>query len=281
MKSEWEFRFRAEGPLLAKDYQFRGVLELERRPLEEAIAHKFDTAVRIIPNRKEHKPSVTTGKIFITVPGDPEKPETEHLVHAILTRIVEKMEFPDARVRADGGFVFGTIIPETPEEAANIGDQRHFVRLRLVEVDRNPPVFNPDQLTAYADPTYLALLTQFNAARRGTDDVVRFLGYFKVIERAYANRGGNLLKALQASDDLYKNACGVITQKHSAGGVLNRPDFNSLLVDLIRRRDQCAHLRGKTGYLPNDPRIGTEVAHYLHLVASLAQRAVEEHRNRR
>ena len=256
-----------------KEHRFKG----QMTPPTESAKVAFDIKFRIVPDKEARKTAAhSTGKIFISVPGGQDA-ETQHLVHAILIQIQEKLEFPDATLRIDGGFVFGKLLPETDEERAEVGDKTNFARLQLVEVPRHLPELGAQQLTIGSSPIFLVLLSQFNQARRGTNAVDRYLGFFKVLEKAYAaGRGGNLLRALQESKQLLEIASNVLPKENVNGS--DSETWNELLKTLVRVRDNCAHLRGKTGYLPHDTRIPSEVEPFTNLVAVLAKATVEIHR---
>jgi hypothetical protein len=214
--------------------------------------------------------------LLITLPATPE--ETEPLADVIVVRVAEWIGFPHARLKVFGGLIVATRIPENADEAREVGDGLCFVKLQMQEVPIHPK-FDPKQHTqGTSSGQHILLLQQFNSAKQLESVVEQYLGLFKVLEKAYARgRGGNLLRALQGSEDLWELAQSTLIKYDSGMPAGDRNWFNSLLATLIRICDNCAHLRGRTGYTPGDPRIRSEVEPRLVLVAALAQACVERH----
>jgi hypothetical protein len=172
----------------------------------------------------------------------------------------------------------GTRIPETPDEEVEVGDGPHFANLFLEEYV-SPPTFDPSSFsTKEGSGQFDVLLRQFNSAKESKLIVDKFLGYFKVLEKAYAHgRGGNLFAVLRQSDNLFSVVREVICSPSSENDPMSHQEFQTFIKDLIRIRDNCAHLREKTGYSPNDPRIQTEVAPLVDVLGIIAQKVVERH----
>ncbi len=234
--------------------------------------------LQIVPDVRCKRPGPdVTGKLLITISGQPE--ETEEFAHFVAERAKAQLCFPDGRMEILGGMIMGKRLPETPKEEEEIGDRPYYVRMHLEEVG-HVPVFDPKRISALrGDHDFGSLLEQYYAAKQLKTPIDRFLGFFKVLERAYAGgRSGNLLRALQGSDDFYILVRSVKKPSKSDKDAIDRQEFNTLLRQLIRVRGNCAHLRGKSGYYPGDPRIQTEVEPNVPLLEALAERCIESRR---
>lgn len=275
MKTQWEFYFEAKGIIFQKEYSFVGRATPKCADVGHAKPVEFQ--LRLVPDNELMTPSIDdAGRILITLPGTPDA--TESLTQEILFGAKEQIEFPHAQITVLGGLILAKKIAENEQEEKEIGDHPYSGRLEFEEMPRYHPEFDPGRLTGMRAATdYLPVLAQYNLAKLLQSPVDRFLGFFKVLEKAHApGRGGNLLKALRANDALWNLARKVVFESASKKYLTNRNRFNELLKKLVRVRDNCAHLRGQTGYSPGDPRIRTEVEPYLEMVSALALAAVEE-----
>jgi hypothetical protein len=276
MKTKWEFHFESDGIVFNKEHRFRGRAGDQEHDGQAGDGTDFE--VELFPDRGPRSSGADdAGRFVVTLPGRPE--ENEGLACAIVLRLAEQIAFPHARLRILAGMVVATRIPETEEETNEVGDTPHLVKLQFEEVPVHPE-FDPKQLTGASGPSlrYLPLLQQFNIAKQLESLTERFLGLFKVLEKAYADdRGVNLLKALQSSDELWELAQAVLTERGTTRPVADRQRFNQLLKKLVNIRGNCAHLRGRTGYSPGEPRVRTELEPHLELVAALAQACVDRH----
>jgi hypothetical protein len=257
-----------------REHKFRGkaVLQKSQDNSLESVNLPFD--LQLLPDL-DHKVvgQDTTGKMVITLSGCPE--DTEEIACIVAAQVQDQIRFTNGRFEIRGGLIAGKRIPETPEEQEKIGDGIYFVRAAIEEVG-DIPAFDPKRLsTLRVHPERGPLLRFFNAAKQLEDPVGRYLGLFKVLEKAYADsRGGNLFRALVENNEFFDLAIAVIRPSSPDKNAIDKQDYVALLRDLIRIRDNCAHLRGKTGYAPGDPRIHTEVEPYLPLLEEFAMRCI-------
>jgi hypothetical protein len=264
LKTRWEFQFVAHNIVFERDHLFRGQTNIKGNDL--------DFELHLVPDFRSSAP--VRGQILVTMPGAPE--DHEEVVHYVVRQACAQISFPHGRVEVRGGFISAERLPETPEEQKQVGDKPHLVRIRLREIQRNP-AFDPMQLSMWRPDSRAAeLLHQFNEARKKEDPIDSFLGFFKVIEKAYADqRGVGRLPALIQSRDLLEAFNIVTDNKDGSKRSVDPNTFEGVMRDLVRIRDNCAHLRGKTGYRPFDPRVATEVEPQLPVLAQLARHAVE------
>jgi hypothetical protein len=267
MKTQWEFWFESRDLLFPHERVFEG---RGSPPGEPEIVFE----VRLVPDREAKPPDVDdAGRVLITLPGRPA--ENEEFAYHLVHRLAQQISFPHGHVKILGGMVTATRIAETADEQIEIGDKPHVVKVRLEEVPRYKPEFDASTITqAQIEAGDAALLLQFNSAKQLSGPVERFLGFFKVLEKAYATkRDANLLVSLRASDELFQLARTVLHLK-ADGAALSREKFDELLKTWVRIRDNCAHLRNKTGYSPGDTRLITEVEPHLGLVRAISQECV-------
>jgi len=273
MKTRWEFHFKAWDIAFDQEHSFVGSLGPSSDQGSPTLQAGFDFELRLVPgDRRSGEAPHQTGRILVTIPGRPE--DTEEAAYVIASRMKDRICFPHGRMKISGGFICATQLPETAEEEAEVGDRPHLVRLVLQDAV-DVPVFEPKRfLNLRVDPHHQPLLEQVNAARQLSNPVEAFLAFFKVLEKAYASdRPGNLFRALRDSDELFMLVRQIVRPPEREA--IDRDDFAGLMTDLVRIRDNCAHLRGTAGYTPADPRVATEVEPHLGLVGELAHRCVQ------
>lgn len=213
----------------------------------------------VLPKHDQKPPGADdAGEIHITLSGTPE--ETKSKAYLIAAQVKEQMTFPSGRIQIHGGMIVGTKIPETPEEVAETGDKLHWVTLQFEEA-RKPDEFDPSRLTSTTLPPDLGILIeQFNAAKMLEQPVEAYLALFKIVEKAFADgRTKGLSRALlsnQRFTDLLSEIA-IIDNPDSPDAV--KAQHKKIVAQYLRVRDNCAHLRGRTGYLPHDRRIETEL----------------------
>jgi len=272
MKTTWTFHFTAKGVHFPVTRTFRARATPSNGP---EVVFEVD----VIPTKEERRPDVDAfGDVAVTLPGRPE--ETEQLAYQAVDQIAEQVSFPNGSVRIEGGLVTATKIPETEEEKSEIGDKPHLVKVAFQEVPRFMPTFDPAQLTqATRDPQAMDLVKQFNRAKEVHPVVERFLAFFKVLEKAYASGPERkLLASLKRNSAFITLLAEVVVDRSGATeSPLNQQQRDEFLRNLVKVRDNCAHLRKKTGYAPSDRRIQTEVEPLLDIVEVLARECINRH----
>ena len=147
MKSKWQFPFEAVGVYFEKAHHFnvRAKTETDCVVLEAAFAeHGAEVFIEPSPN-STGRPGTQRGYVRISLVGTPEA--TEAFAYWMASSISEHIAFQHrGQFRINYGFVAAERIPESPEEAASIGDGRHYVTVSSQEVDEGKP-FDPAALT--------------------------------------------------------------------------------------------------------------------------------------
>lgn len=257
MKTRWEFRFETWDVVVGRPIRLAG--RIQGRDRGAPVASTVPVEVTVLPDLETPHPGAdSAGRMEITLSGRPE--DTKEHAHIVALQMKEKMCFPHGRMRFRGGVLLAERLPETPEERNEIGDHPHWVELAVEEVPDLPSI-DPERLTrVHLDRFVGPLLQQFNEAKGLIGPVERFLAFFKIVEAAFAKgRGRKLLQALKQSDELFEIGQGILQDLGAEKTRLDRIAFGRFLQNLVRVRDNCAHLRGNTGYRSDDPRLYSEV----------------------
>jgi hypothetical protein len=272
MRSRWRFPFEAVGAHFEKCHRFnvRSTTNSGDVPAQSVISPAL---IEIEPSQKSTgQPGTQHGWLYITVTGSPEA--TKDLAYWMASNVGEYIAFHHGTdFHVTSGFVAAERIAETAEEVEQIGDKSHYVSLSFQEAEDTKP-FDPVALTGVKmRREALRALRQFNQARFANGSVDQFLGFFKSLELLYCGhvRGSDSLPCLRDSAELLDIAKAELT---SADGDESREmaptDFEALLLDLVRVRGNCAHLRTRSGYAPGDPRISSDVEPLVPIVQALA-----------
>jgi hypothetical protein len=174
----------------------------------------------------------------------------------------------------NGGLVSNQLLPETPEEEAEVGDGPCSLFLRLRTVPEKTP-FDGGLLEKV---TNNALLRQFNAANDAKNPIDRFIGLFKILEDLYGGRP--IKKALCDSKELREIALDCLKTSHGGDTTvqITVPEFEKLLAEFVSTRHQCAHLRSSVGFgiSYSDIRVQGTVVPLLNPLEALARAAVQK-----
>jgi hypothetical protein len=238
-------------------------------------SQEFEALITIEPDEGSDDPLVQQrGKLTVTVPGNQE--QTKSLAHWPAEQMAHKVTFLQGELKINYGLVMGELLPDTPEEDAQLGDKRFFATARLVKM-RPAPVFDGSEFyTLSSSP----LIQQFNAAVNAKNPIDQFLGLFKILEDLYGphSKKVTLAESLKASMDLLQ-----IAQRnfHKTESGVERPltvdDFNQLMENLVKTRHECAHLRSSKnfGITHGHPRTSSEVEPLNSLLRDLAFEAIK------
>jgi hypothetical protein len=275
MRARWEFHFDCTGIRFERVHEYEAPITEEDAEGFGLPAVAFTALIRLEPDEKSYNPMAEqTGKLKITVPG--KQQETESLAYWMARHVTEQVTFSQGEMKINYGLVLGELLPDTPEEAEQLGEKRFFAKAQLVEVIP-PPAFDGSTLAKVSSSP---LMKQFNAADRATNPIDRFLGLFKILEDLYGPTSGKvkIADSLKASAELFQ-----LTQKHlhlTENGI-NRPptqaEYHDLIDKLVKVRHECAHLRSskKFGITHGDHRVTTEVEPLIRPLRSLAFEAVQ------
>ena len=217
------------------------------------------------------------GTLYVTVPGDPE--ESQLLARLLSEDLAEHLSFFYDGFRLLHGLQVAERLPDTPEEAAAIGDGVFWAKAHLEEV--LPPFpFNPECLRLFPYARDLLMpMAQLNAALRAKNPVDGFLSAIKVLEYLYHDKGRSFADSLQTSTELRSAVASVVVTDDASGVPRHLPDdeITQLLKDLVTTRNQCAHLRanGNYGYHLRHPELATVVQPRLGIVVGLARHILQ------
>lgn len=267
MKSEWEFTFEASDCHLERTHKYRlssaDAVEVGKKSLRG-----FECLVELIPLDDEPPAGVEQlGTLRFTLPMPPE--ECEEFAYWIARVMLERIFFHSGvELRLHHGVVCSKRIAETPEEEEEIGDQPHFVTLRLREIIPTPSLDLSGKI--FGGPIHSGLMAQYNETRRDISPTRKFLGFFRIIENcSYRGRKSGPLKATLRSHEGLRRYFS-----HTSHGDQTFDDFVDEIVDI---RHRCAHLKldNNFGYLSTDPEVENRITPLLPIMDALAHVCVQ------
>lgn len=140
--------------------------------------------------------------------------------------------------------------------------------MKLVE-DLPPERFNSDALqSAPKDASKLPLIAQFNEAKRISQPIPKFIGFFKVIESLthVKSESRRLKPVLLASTELRRIYATLITGM----------DFDTFVGRATDARHNCAHLKmdNEFGYTPLHTAIRSEIEPLLPILEALSHKSI-------
>lgn len=261
MKSEWEFYFEARDFRFEREHKFRAELNTTVK-LGDRAPELVEPYVRIVPDESEPPPGVEQiGSLYVLLPGS--KTDTRDFALLVAKLVADRITFQQGDFRIRHGFFSCKRIPETPEEEAEFGDQLWSVELHLEEVIP-VPAFDSTQLAKTPqDQHHVALIAQFNDAKRDERPISQFLGFFKILESAFHGHKKTSLTEALLQDPVFRKIFNHVV----SGGIVEEA-----VSKLVEVRHKCAHLKLSKGfgYAPIDPAVETEVKPLIPLVQALA-----------
>jgi len=120
MKVKWQFFFEYEDLKFEKAHNFVVPVSREGAEAFGLPPHEFEAAVTIEPRQERQSSIKQMGTVHITLPGRGE--ETEDLACSIAGSLAEHVTFTQGRMTINRGIVSNQLMPETPEEEAEVGD---------------------------------------------------------------------------------------------------------------------------------------------------------------
>lgn len=276
MKSQWEFFFESTGVRFERVHKFNAQIMKEHAVAFGLPAQEFNAEIRIEPDESSYNPAAEqTGKVKIVLPGN--KEQTRNLALWFSRRVGQQISFSQGEMKILYGLILGEHLPDTAEEATQLGDTPFFAEAHLVEALPTPAFDGAALGKVSAHP----LIEQFNAANKADNPIDRFLGLFRILEDLYGptSKTVTLAAALKASNELF-----LIAKKHiemtanNKPSELNQNDFNEIVSKLVKTRHQCAHLRSSKGFgiTHGDPRARAEVEPLANLLRLLTSDAIQE-----
>jgi methylamine utilization protein MauJ len=225
------------------------------------------------------KSSGQTGVLKITLPGDMD--QTKDLAYLTAIRASDHISFLNGELKLLGGLVQGEHLPETPEEAEQLGENRHFCIVQFVEAPL-PGAFDESSFTQItSNQATRVAMRQYNASLKAENPIDRFLGLFRIIEDIYGPKSKDeaLAKVLKESRELLEIARQNLKFVEANGHrEFTEADYPRLVEDLVRIRHNCAHLRTFKNFgIPHgDPRVRAEVEPIIGPLDTLAYQAIRK-----
>lgn len=269
MRVRWQFYFEYEDLKFEKTYKYGVQISEDQAKGFGLPTFAFEAILTIEADKEKGRGIRQLGMINIFLPGTGE--ETEDLAYSLALSLAEQITFSQGKIKLDGSFISNELLPETPEEEAEVGENRFSWNVQLRKV--------PDQIAFDAASIQMVtndpLVKQFNDARDAKSAIDQFIGLFKILEDLY---GGRPLKSsLKRSAELNEIALHYV-EVEEAGAVrqITQPEFEKLVDDLVDVRNQCAH-RTPDGFglRHGDARVQTEVKPLLESLEKLAYEAVQ------
>lgn len=269
MRVRWQFYFEYEDLKFERVYEYGVQISEEHAQGFGLPPVAFEAVLTIEADREKGRGIRQLGQINIFLPGTNE--ETEDLAYSLAISLAEQITFSQGKIKLDGGFISNELLPETPEEEANIGENRFSWNMQLREVADQIPFDAASIQKVTNDP----LIKQFNEARDAKSAIGQFIGLFKILEDLYGERP--VKSSFKRSAELSEIALRCLKVKES--GVtrrLNQSEFEKLVDELVDIRNQCAH-RTPDGFgiTHGDARVPTEVKPLLAPLQILAFEAIQ------
>ncbi|MBA3239915.1 MAG: hypothetical protein H0T60_01650 [Acidobacteria bacterium] len=283
MRARWDFHIECTGVRFERVHNYEAQITKEHAKEFGLPEEPFNALITIEPDEKSYDPLIEqTGHLRITTPGNNEA--TKDLAFWLARRVAQQITFSQGEMKINYGLILGEHLPDTPEEAEQLGDRSFFGQANLIEV-RPAPTFDGSFLHNVSSSP---LIPQFNAADSAANPIDRFLGMFKILEDLYGPPSKKVQKgkrvfladSLKASSELLQ-----LTQQHlhiTENGTdrqLTKDDFFRLIDKLVKMRHECAHLRTSEnfGITHGDPRVLTEVEPLTNLLRGLTLEIVRMH----
>ena len=257
MKTEWQFPFETKDFKFEKEHTFKCKAGGSGESLDSlSLPPKLTFYFKIKPELKnETKKNNQSGWLYITLPFSLEK--GKQIAQELAYLIEQKIAFEFGEFSLHRGMLITKCIPETPEEEKEIGDKRYGVEMHMVEV-KEPPVFDSEKLINRAKSIDIGLVSQHNLAKKASNSIDKFLGFFKILESLFSKNQQKLKDCLKNDSDLYSIYKKTFTLNDNKK---SKKSFSDFIESIVYARHRCAHLKTRKnfGYVPSDPKIKEEV----------------------
>lgn len=279
MKTEWQFFFNTKDLIFKKEHKYKCTANGDEIH-SNVVSGEFSFDLKITPDKDCKNPQFDqTGQISITLPLSYDDAKT--VVHGMLHNIIQKLSFDSGGIfNIQGGMMFGTYIPETPEEEEMLGEHRYFAEMNMVEVVA-PPEFDSESLAEISNkPLDMGLVSQHNVTRLSKNPIDKFMGFFKIIESQFPikNKKQSIRECLEVNRellDVFKRTFKFETDEKA------NSSYIQFIKNILHARHRCAHLRRSKnfGYVPSDPKIAEEVEPHLGALEVLTYEIVKSSTN--
>lgn len=270
MRVRWQFYFTYEDLKFEKTYTYGVQVSKEQAEQFGLPAQEFEATLTIEADEERHGHVRQRGKINIFLPGNNE--QTEDLAYSLAISMAEHISFSQGKIKLDGSLIVNELLPDTPEEEAEVGENRFSWTVQIKEVPEKVPFDSASLQKLTNNP----LLKQFNEANNAKSPIDRFIGLFKILEDLY---GGHPVKAaFKSSTELKQIALQHLEiEDNGATRQISQAEFEKLISDLVNTRHECAHLRSSTGFgiTYGDARVQSDVEPLLVPLEILTYEAVQ------
>jgi hypothetical protein len=270
MKVRWQFYFEYENLKFEKKHTYGVQLSKEDAEAFGLPPQEFEAAITIESDEEEHGSIRQRGIINIILPGDNEK--TKDLAYSLASSLADHITFSQERIKIDWSLVMNELLPETPEEETELGENRFSWTVQVRKVLDGVP-FDSSSLQRL---TNNPLLKQFNEANNARSSIDRFIGLFKILEDLYGSHP--LKRAFKSSTELRQVALqNIKIVEGEDTRPLTQAEFENLVDDLVNTRHECAHLNRSTGFgiTYGDSRVQSNVEPLLVPLEILARESVK------
>lgn len=269
MKTEWQFIFETKNFIFEKNLKFKG----HASKSDENTNIEYNG--QIVPDENKFIPAaMQTGKLFITLPL--RFNEAKELAYYLASNISQKITFEFGEFKIHGGMIACKNIPETQEEEIEVGDTPYNVEA-IFEKAVEPNIFKTSAFEKiYSLPLDIDLVAQHNMANKATNSIDKFMGYFKILESQFppVYRRQTLREAFIGSNILNDIFINTFDFKNNEDPLQK---FDEFISSIVRTRHRCSHLKkySNFGYLPEDPKIKTEVGPFLQPLEILTHETIK------
>lgn len=275
MKTKWQFFFQTTDFVFEKEHKFRGSMPKGAVSNTSADSEeKIEFEMSVVPDEEQKHPNAEqTGIMYITISLNYE--EGREIVKGIAYLLSQRISFDFGEMSIHTGVIMCERIPETPEEKELVGDAPFAVEMSLEEVV-SPPTFDAKKLSSQtAISMDTRLVAQHNSARKISNPIDKFLGFFKIIETLFGPHNSKISSkdALLGSTSFFGIFKSVLRYDNPE---LYQDEYKKFVTKIVSARHRCAHMRLKKdfGYWANDPRAKDEIEPYLGVLEALTHRAI-------
>jgi hypothetical protein len=268
MKTEWQFIFETKNFIFEKNLKFKG-------HVSKSEDTKIEYNGQIDPDENKFRPAaMQRGKLHITLPL--RFNEAKELACYIASNISQKITFEFGEFKIHGGLIVCKNIPETQEEEIEVGDTPYNAEA-IFEKAVEPSIFEASAFEKISSlPLDIDLVAQHNMATKATNPIDKFMGYFKILESQFPpdSKRQPLREVFIRSNILNDIFINTFDFKNNEDPLQKFDDFIS---SIVRTRHRCSHLKkySNFGYLPDDPKIKTEVGPFLQPLEILTHETIK------
>jgi hypothetical protein len=269
MKTEWQFIFETKDFIFEKSLTFKGNISNSEKNTN------IEYNGQIVPDKNKFVPTaMQTGKLYITLPL--RLNEAKQFAYYLVSNISQKITFEFGEFKIHGGMIACKNIPETQEEEIEVGDTPYNVEA-IFEKAIDPNIFKTSAFEKISSlPLDIDLVAQHNSATKASNPIDKFMGYFKILESQFPpiSKKQYLRESFTGNKILYDIFVNTFELKNDEDPFQK---FDEFISSIVRTRHRCSHLKkySNFGYLPEDPKIKTEVGPLLQPLEILTHESIK------